>query len=255
MPKKEREWPERGELVIGKISKVNPFSAFVALDEYGGREGMVHISEVARKWIKDIRDFVKPGQSVVAAVLDIDPAKGHIALSLKRVSGHEADEKLKEYKREVKAEKMLAAVAKKMGVSLDVAYRQIGFKLRADFDELFRAFQTATANEAALLGKGYPAEWVAAIKAAAETALAVKEVELKGALELKCNKPDGIDVIKKVLAELPAGIGAVYISAPKYMLTMRTKDAKAGEKVLRAAAEAAIKAIQAAGGEGAFTAG
>ncbi|MBU5557622.1 MAG: translation initiation factor IF-2 subunit alpha [Candidatus Aenigmatarchaeota archaeon] len=255
MPKKEREWPEPNELVIGKITKVNPFSAFVALEEYPGKEGMVHISEVARKWIKDIREFVKEGQPVVALVLNVEPAKGHIALSLKRVSDHEAEEKLKEYKREAKAEKMLAAAAKKLNVSLDVAYKQVGFKMRKDFGELFRAFQTVQENEAAFSAKGYPAEWIAAIKAVAETALAVKEVKLKGTLELKCPAPDGVEVIKNILTKLPSGITASYISAPKYMLTMKTRDAKTGEKALRSAAEAAIKSIQAAGGSGTFTAG
>ena len=255
MPKKERPWPEPNELVIGKITKVNPFSAFVALEEYTGKEGMVHISEVARKWIRDIRDFVKEGQPVVALVLNVDSSKGHIALSLKRVSDHEADEKLKEFKREAKAEKMLAAAAKKMNVSLDVAYKQIGFKMRNDFGEIFRAFQMAQSNEATLISKGYSKEWVAAIKSVAETALAVKEVELKGMLELKCSAPDGVDIIKAVLGKLPASITANYISAPKYMLTMKTKDAKAGEKALRSAADAVIKNVQTAGGEGSFTAG
>jgi len=255
MPKKERPWPEPNELVIGKITKVNPFSAFVALEEYTGKEGMVHISEVARKWIRDIRDFVKEGQPVVALVLNIDSAKGHIALSLKRVSDHEAEEKLKEFKREAKAEKMLAAAAKKMNVSLDVAYKQIGFKMRNDFGEIFRAFQMAQSNEAGLISKGYSKEWVAAIKSVAEVALAVKEVELKGMLELKCSAPDGVDIIKNVLTKLPASITANYISAPNYMLTMKTKDAKAGEKALRSAADALIKNVQTAGGEGSFTAG
>ncbi len=255
MPKKERDWPERGELVIGKVSKVNPFSAFVTLDEYPGKEGMIHISEVARKWIRDIRDFVKEGKPVVALVLDVDSAKGHVALSLKRVSDHEADSKLKEYKRDVKAEKMLASAAKKMKVSLDIAYRQIGFKLKSDFGELFRAFQMAQESEDALLSKGYTKEWVTAIRAAAETAMATKEVEIKGTLEIKCPRPDGVDVIKKALSQLPTGISAHYISAPKYVLALNTKEAKVGEKTLRQTAEKIIKNVQAAGGEGNFTAG
>ena len=254
MPKKEREWPEIGELVIGKVSKVNPFSAFVVLEEYKGKEGMVHISEVARKWIRDIRTFIKEGQPVVAVVMNVDTAKGHIALSIKRVSDHESDEKLKEYKQEAKADKMLLAAAKTMGVSLDVAYKQIGFKLRNDFDGLFHAFQLAQENESELIEKGYDKKWVAAIKSVAETVLALKEVEIKGMLELKSNSPNGVEIIKKVLTDLPNGITASYISAPNYMLTMITKDAKAGEKTLRSAAEAAVKKMQAAGGEGSFTA-
>ena len=69
MPRKATPLPQKGELVLGTISRVNPFSVQIALDEYPGKEGSVHIGEVARKWIKDIRDFVKEGQKVVCLVL------------------------------------------------------------------------------------------------------------------------------------------------------------------------------------------
>lgn len=257
MPRKPTEWPEPGELVIGSISRVNPFSAFVVLGEYPGKEGMVHISEVARKWIKDIRDFVKEGETVVALVLNVDTAKGHIGLSLKRVSEHEAGEKLKEYKREAKAEKMLAAAAKKMGVGLDEAYRQVGFKLRADFGELFKGFQTAVANEQLLLKKDIPANWVAAMKDVGQKSLEVKEAELKVDLELRCPAPDGVEVIRKALGDVAAkwGLSVRYVSAPKYSLVLKTKNAKSGEKQLAEAAEAAVGAVRSAGGEGDFKPG
>ena len=43
---KRRGLPQPGELVIVKISKINPHSAFAYLEEYG-TEGMIHISEVS----------------------------------------------------------------------------------------------------------------------------------------------------------------------------------------------------------------
>src|SRR3989337_2948601 len=141
MPKKPNQWPEKYELVIGKVVRVNPFSAYISLEEYGKKEGMIHISEAARKWIKDIREVLKEGQNVVVQVLVVDQEKKHITLSLKRVNKREAEEKLKEFKREQKAEKMLAQVAKETGLSLEKAYEEIGFKLQEEFGELFKAFQ------------------------------------------------------------------------------------------------------------------
>ena len=78
MPKKG-EWPERREVVIGTVTRVNPYSVFISLEEYGNKEGMVHISEVAGKWVRDIRDFVKVGKKVVALVMNVDLEKQHIA--------------------------------------------------------------------------------------------------------------------------------------------------------------------------------
>jgi translation initiation factor 2 subunit 1 len=252
MPRKPTEWPEEGELIIGVVTKVNPFSAFIALEEYG-KEGMVHISEVARKWVRDIRKFVKPGQKVVALVLSVNPETAHISLSLKRVGAHAAEEAMKAFKRESKAEKMLAAAAKEMGVSLDTAYRQVGFKLREQFGEIFSGFQKALTNEQILLRKGIPSDWAKVIRLVAERSLQVKEIELKGLLSLTCPAENGIEIIKKVLSDVAArGFAIKYISAPRYSLTLRTKDAKAGEKRLRQAAEDIIKNIKAAGGEGSF---
>ena len=93
MPKKG-EWPEKREIVLGTVTRVNPFSAFVSLDEYNNKEGMIHISEVAGKWVRDIRKFVKVGQKVVVMVMRVDKDKSHITLSLKRVKKYDTEKKM-----------------------------------------------------------------------------------------------------------------------------------------------------------------
>ena len=55
----EREWPEQGELVVCSVQNVKDFVAFVTLDEYNNREGLIPIAEVARGWIKYIRDHIR----------------------------------------------------------------------------------------------------------------------------------------------------------------------------------------------------
>ena len=67
----EREWPDEGELVVCTVSNVKDFVAFVTLDEYGEREGLIPIAEVARGWIKHIRDYVREGQKVVCMGLHV----------------------------------------------------------------------------------------------------------------------------------------------------------------------------------------
>ena len=91
---KEEKWPKRGELVIGTVVRINPFSVFIALEEYDKKEGMVHISEVAGKWVRDIRKFVKLGEKVVVEVMFVDKEKRQIGLSLKRVKKFEIKRKM-----------------------------------------------------------------------------------------------------------------------------------------------------------------
>jgi len=139
---KKKGLPEINELVLVTVKRVTPFAAWCSLDEYESVEGMIHISEVAGKWVYDIRNFVKEGKQYVAKVLKIDHEKNQADLSLKRVSPSEKKSKMNEFRREVKAEKMLEKVAKEMGKTLEEAYEEIGKVLKENFGDLFSAFES-----------------------------------------------------------------------------------------------------------------
>lgn len=66
----------------GKVTGITKFGAFVELP--GGRTGMVHISEVAPTFVKEIRDFVQENQMVKVKVLAITE-DGKVSLSMKQV--------------------------------------------------------------------------------------------------------------------------------------------------------------------------
>lgn len=70
-----------GQIVEGKISGITNFGVFVDLGE--GKSGLVHISEVARSYVNDIKEFVKVNDVVKMKVLTIGD-DGKISLSIKR---------------------------------------------------------------------------------------------------------------------------------------------------------------------------
>ena len=72
---------EVGSILEGKVTGITKFGAFVELP--GGKTGMVHISEVAPTFVKEIRDFVTEGQMVKVKVLSINE-EGKISLSMKK---------------------------------------------------------------------------------------------------------------------------------------------------------------------------
>ncbi len=72
---------EIGSIVEGKVSGITGFGAFVDLP--GKKTGLVHISEVARDYVKDIHDHLKVGQTVKVKVLSAEP-NGKISLSIKK---------------------------------------------------------------------------------------------------------------------------------------------------------------------------
>ncbi|MCL5116221.1 MAG: S1 RNA-binding domain-containing protein [Firmicutes bacterium] len=72
---------EVGQIVEGTISGITHFGAFVVLPN--GRTGLVHISEVADAYVKDIKDYYKENDKVQVKVLSMD-ANGKIALSIRQ---------------------------------------------------------------------------------------------------------------------------------------------------------------------------
>lgn len=72
---------EVGQIVEGKVSGITGFGAFIDLPD--GETGLVHISEVARNYVKDINEHLTAGQTVKVKVLSLDE-RGKISLSIKK---------------------------------------------------------------------------------------------------------------------------------------------------------------------------
>ncbi len=72
-----------GDVVEGVVQKVVNYGAFVRIGD--GLNGLVHISEMSNKLVKDPRDIVKEGDPVRVKILSVSKTERHLGLSLKRV--------------------------------------------------------------------------------------------------------------------------------------------------------------------------
>ncbi|MGM9985406.1 MAG: polyribonucleotide nucleotidyltransferase [Fibrobacter intestinalis] len=72
--------PEPGRIYKGKVKTIQPFGAFVEI--LPGRDGLVHISELADYRVEKVEDIVHVGDEVTVLCLGIDP-KGKVKLSIK----------------------------------------------------------------------------------------------------------------------------------------------------------------------------
>lgn len=79
---------EVGSVVEGTVTGITNFGAFVELPE--GKTGLIHISEVADEYVRDVHDFLQEDQKVQVKVLSID-AKGKIGLSIKALQTKKAE--------------------------------------------------------------------------------------------------------------------------------------------------------------------
>ncbi len=71
-----------GEIYTGKVVKIADFGAFVEL--WPGYDGMVHISELAKERVKEVKDVVDVNDEIVVKVIGIDEKSGKIKLSRKQ---------------------------------------------------------------------------------------------------------------------------------------------------------------------------
>ncbi len=72
---------EPGKIVTGKVTGISSFGAFVSLGD--GKTGLVHISEVALTYVKNVSDFLKENDEVKVKIMSVDP-NGKISLSIKQ---------------------------------------------------------------------------------------------------------------------------------------------------------------------------
>jgi small subunit ribosomal protein S1 len=83
-----------GQVVKGKVTRIKDFGAFVEVEP--GVEGLVHVSELARRRVWRVSDVAKEGQEVEVKILDIDAANQRMALSLRQTLPEEQPAKTPE---------------------------------------------------------------------------------------------------------------------------------------------------------------
>jgi len=74
---------EVGRIYSGKVTRIVDFGAFVAIG--GGKEGLVHISQIADKRVEKVTDYLQMGQEVPVKVMEVD-RQGRVRLSIKEAT-------------------------------------------------------------------------------------------------------------------------------------------------------------------------
>jgi len=252
-------YPEEGELVLCTVKSVKNFGAFVTLDEYGDKEGFIHIREISSGWVKNIRDHAREGQKKVCKVLKVAPERGHIDLSLKQVNEHQRREKIQRWRNANKGVKLFEIVAQRLGIETEAAYEEFGYDLMDVFGDLYQAFEEVAMDETILEEEGFKGDWTQTFLDIARENIEVPYVKIEGFVEIKSYAPDGVERVREALLsaekedeEAEVSITAHYLGAPKYRLVCRAPDYKVAEEELRAAGERAVEKIIAAEGEGRF---
>ena len=227
--------PAVNELVIGTITRIAKYGAYVNLEEYD-TEGFIHISEIAPRWVRNIRNFVKEGQKVVAKVIRVNEQKRQVDLSLRRVTDNEKRKVMEQKKREKRAEGLFSVVVKQVGATEDEA-KKMKDKLIKEFGELYFVFEDIARGTAEL---DLPDKWKKAFEEVTEKHFELPRMEVGGVISIKTLDGKGVEKIKSAFKaaeslDVPEHVKSsmLYLGGGKYEIKVSAYDYKTAEKFMK----------------------
>jgi translation initiation factor 2 subunit 1 len=250
---RRQEWPEEGELVLCKVTKIMPSSVFCNLEEYG-RSGMIHISEISPGRIRNIRDFVIEGKVVICKILGINREKGYIDLSLRRVSESMRRNKNDEIKQELKAEKIVEMIAKELKTDVRKLYDEITKKIFENSPLLYPVFEDVALKGVRLVDLGVEEKIAAKFEELIRQKIKAPEIFIEGEFKITSYVPDGVETIKQALSPIEKKKDTIIkcLGNGRYMLKITAEDYKTAEKMLKDTVDSTIDFMHKKGGSAEF---
>ena len=251
------DYPEVGDLVVATVARVVDYGAYVKLDEYEGVEGLIHISEIASTYVKNIRVHVREGQKLVLKVLRVSTQRAQVDLSLRRVTGREKSEKMLEWKKVKKADSIIKGAAERLKVG-EEDISKISTIIYEKFDNPFDSFEEAIdEGEETFTKLGIGEEWAKALTEVARSKIRLEKAKVTGTIELTCTKTEGVEAIrqalrgaKKVRKTRGTSIKIYTIGSPRYRFEVRSKEITDAQATLNLAMDEVLSSIKNLGGEG-----
>ncbi len=251
------QYPEVGDLVVSSVNRVVDYGAYVKLDEYEGVEGLIHISEIASTYVRNIRVHVREGQKLVLKVLRVSTQRAQVDLSLRRVTGREKSDKMLEWKKVKKADSIIKGAAERLQVG-EEEVSKVRAVIYEKFDNPFDAFEEATDEGEEIFTKlGLSEEWAKALTEVARSKIRLEKAKVTGTVELTCNKTEGIEAIRqalrgarKVKKSRGTTVKVYTLGSPRYRFEVRSKEITDAQATLNLAVDEALNAIKGLGGEG-----
>ena len=213
--------PEVSEIVLCTVTKIHHTSVFVTLDEFGNKSGMIHISEISPGRIRAISDYVKEGKKIICKVLRIDRERGHIDLSLRRVTQKETKQEMQKYENEEIALKILKIVTKEKAEG-------VAEKIKGAHP-LIHDFFVSSLSDPSILDEYMSKEDSKKLFTIIKDKMKPKKITLKATLEISSHAPNGLSLIKDILLKQKE-VAITYIGAPNYLLMIEDEKPKVANK-------------------------
>ncbi len=191
------------------------------------------------------------GEKKVLLVKRVDTRRSEIDLSLKQISSDQKKKKLLELKRREKEEGLIENLKSRANLS-DAELEKIENVLVEKFDSIYDAFSEVSVKGIMVLDDLHIPPKVLTIIEELGSKIQIPHVEIRGIIELTCNKPNGVDIIRNALlsgsGSKKVEVSVTYIGAPKYRITISAQNFKEAEKELKPIISSVQETIEKNGG-------
>lgn len=201
-------FPEEGDMVLCTVEQILGTTVFVKLDDYG-KSGVIATSEIAPGRIRNIRDYVIPNKKIVCKILKVDELKGHIELSLRRVSQKDTKELLEKKNQENTSLKILKIASPNA--------EDISKKIKEKYDSLSEFLEKSRKNNE-LIGEFFNEKEAERIGELVAERINAKKIEIRKKISVSTIAPNGISLIKDALSI--KGLKVQYLGAPNYSISI-----------------------------------
>lgn len=200
-----KDLPDVGELVIGTVKKIADHGAYVFLDEYDV-EAFAPTQELVQSWFHSIREYVKEGQKAVFKVTSVNPKMRVVEVSLKRVRDQEKEKKLLQWRRGLRAYKLLELAASKAGVPQQEVIKYY-WALEDAFGDPLRAFEDIVkVGPEVIKGARLPPKLEQAVIEVAQQHIELPEVKISGIIKAVSIESDGADRVRDMLKSVAEAV-------------------------------------------------
>lgn len=74
----------KGNIIKGKVTGIENYGIFLNIDD--DHNGLIHISEISYRFVKNISDIINVGETIYVKVIDVDRNSNHLKLSIKDIN-------------------------------------------------------------------------------------------------------------------------------------------------------------------------
>ncbi len=243
-------FPRIGELVVAQVESIQRNTVQVKLEDFTGlpheenAHGMVHISELSNRWVKNINNLVSIGQRVILTVLRVNESRGYVDLSLRRVSSTQRKLKMNEWKHNKKIQGLLKFYAEQHGMDIDELYDKALYNIIDTYGDFRSGFELIKEEGRKEMDKiadqlDLTEEQIDDLYELIQKNVKIPKIEITGEFEIISYEGNGIKIIQDALLSLdelekPKGVEVdlQYIGAPIYRVEIKAKEYPEAERFL-----------------------